>query len=84
MLGLLRFMVGYDRVMNDRRAALCSEVWQKRNRTSRRDFVKAYFADMVRWRELDRWFESLDSEGVVGVDLEVLSNCELVVGKDPQ
>jgi hypothetical protein len=30
-----------------RTAALCSEVWQKRKRTSRRDFVKAYLADIV-------------------------------------
>jgi hypothetical protein len=30
-----------------RTAALCSEVWQKRKRTSRRDFVKAYFAAVM-------------------------------------
>jgi hypothetical protein len=30
-----------------RTAALCSEVWQKRKRTSRRDFVNAYLADIV-------------------------------------
>lgn len=30
-----------------RTAALCSEVWQKRKRTSLRDLVKAYLADIV-------------------------------------
>lgn len=28
-------------------AALCSEVWQKRKRTSFRDFLKAYLLDMM-------------------------------------
>lgn len=38
---------GWRRCTN-RTAALCSEVWQNRNRTSLRDLVKAYRADIVR------------------------------------
>jgi hypothetical protein len=46
--GIFRIKLGrWDRGRAYRTAALCSEVWQKRNRTSFKDFVNVYLLDMV-------------------------------------
>lgn len=67
-----------------RTAALCSEVWQKRKRTSRRDFVKAYFAADMAGVVVVFGVEMLLSEAAEEerTRARLLGNCGLVVGKD--